>query len=81
MTEPKEPCSICGLDWSQAHWAFGRLWCEKCWAGRAPAVSMPPTPEGKRQIAAWLRPRTSTPPHQQSLNQAQAAQREGVARG
>jgi hypothetical protein len=58
----KELCSICGLDWSQAHWAFGRLWCEKCWSGRAPAESQPVSELGKRQIQLWLAPR---PPKQE----------------
>ena len=81
MSAEKGPCSICGLDWSQAHWAFGRLWCEKCWAGRKPATAMPPTEAGKRQIAAWLRPRTSTPPRQQTLAGGELVQRQGANRG
>jgi hypothetical protein len=60
MSEPiptgKECCSICGLDWSQAHWAFGRLFCEKFWSGRAPAKAMPPTPAQTKQIEMWIRP-------------------------
>jgi len=78
----REPCAFCGDEhWTEAHFAAGRLVCQLCWNGRAPAVAMPPTEAGKRAIASWLRPRTSTPAMQLSFNQRKLVQPQGVQRG
>jgi recombinational DNA repair protein (RecF pathway) len=59
MTAEREPCAFCGdREWTSAHYTAGRLVCQICWQGRAPAVAMPPTAEGKRQLELWMRPRT-----------------------
>jgi hypothetical protein len=63
MSAEREPCAFCGMsDWTEAHFAAGRLVCSTCWAGRQPAESMPVSELGKRQIQLWLAPR---PPKQE----------------
>jgi hypothetical protein len=54
----KEPCSGCGcVDWLEARFSMGRLWCITCWQGsQRPAISKPPTPAEQRSIADWLAP-------------------------
>jgi hypothetical protein len=82
MNPEKEPCGFCGdADWTEAHFVAGRLVCKLCWSGSKPAASMPPTPHQRAQIAAWLRPRTSTSPMQRTLPGVELAQREGANRG
>lgn len=79
LPEGKEPCAFCGsLDWVEAHFTAGRLVCATCWAGRKPAVAMPPSARGKAAIAAWIAPR---PPKQQSLNLRELVNPGGVSRG
>ncbi len=79
MTAEREPCAFCGAeDWVEANFTAGRLVCASCWAGRKPAVAMPPTAAQKAAIKAWCAPR---PPRQQTLNLGQAAQPQGSIRG
>jgi hypothetical protein len=78
----REPCAFCGDEhWTEAHFSAGRLICQLCWSGRKPAEAMPPTEAGTRVIAAWLRPRTSTPPTQLALAGVELAQRQGASHG
>jgi hypothetical protein len=82
MTATREPCCFCGdIDWTEAHFVAGRLACRLCHAGGKPATSMPPSEAGKRAIAAWLRPRTNTPPAQLALAGVGLAQPQGAAHG
>jgi hypothetical protein len=54
---PRDACDLCGSTcWDTAHFAVGKLWCEECWAGREPAVSMPPTPREQLLLATWIAP-------------------------
>jgi hypothetical protein len=61
MSEGKEMCAFCGdQHWTEARFTAGRLVCSTCWAGRAPAVAMAPSAEGRKQIALWCAPRRTT---------------------
>ncbi|MGB8294243.1 MAG: hypothetical protein WCG85_02325 [Polyangia bacterium] len=55
----KELCNACGSDWQQAHFIAGRLLCEVCYAGRQPAVAMPPTKAQQLALDLWVRPGVS----------------------
>ena len=82
------PCDNCGSQtWGEAKYVASRLvasrlLCSECQAGaRGPATAMPPTEKGKAAIAAWLRPRTSTPPAQQTLRLGPVVQPHGACHG
>ena len=54
----RDTCDNCGsATFGEGHFAVGKLWCRECWAGRKPAVAMPPTEAGKLAIAAWIAPK------------------------
>jgi hypothetical protein len=74
------PCDICGLPMDDgSHFSMGKAWCKRCFSGqRAPHGIMPPTPAYRAQIAAWLRPCTSTPPRQLALAGVELAQPRGA---
>ena len=79
MTAEREPCCGCSCtDYTEAHYAAGRLVCSTCWSGREPPVAMPPTPAQREALARWCAPRA---PRQQSLDLGQAAQPQGSIRG
>lgn len=78
----KEPCAFCGDEhWTEAHYAAGRLVCKLCMQGSKPAVAMAPSEAGKLAIAAWLRPRTNTPPAQQTLRHGPAVKLQWASHG
>jgi hypothetical protein len=69
------PCDICGLPMDDgSHFSMGKCWCRRCYSGQRKPVHMAPTEQGKAAIAAWLRPRTSTPTGQQTLAGVELAQ-------
>jgi hypothetical protein len=77
-----ETCDNCGLPLDDgSHFAVGKTWCRACWAGRKPAVAMPPSEAGKRQIQLWLAPHTSTPPRQQKPRHVELVKAGEVLRG
>ena len=53
-TSMKEPCSCGCTDYQLAHFVAGRLFCETCWAGREPAVAMPPTRLEQLLLEQWI---------------------------
>jgi hypothetical protein len=54
---PREPCAFCGdTTWTEAHFSLGRIVCLTCYAGREPAVAMPPTPLEQLLLEQWIRP-------------------------
>jgi hypothetical protein len=58
----RDCCDICGAASDVFHWAMGRLWCEECWQGREPAVSMVPTKSQAAQLSLWMQPHRSVRP-------------------
>jgi hypothetical protein len=75
-------CDNCGLPLDDgSHFSLGKTWCTRCFSGQRPPVAMPPNARQRAQIAAWLRPRTSTPPRQQTLRLGELAQPQGAIRG
>jgi hypothetical protein len=82
MPAEREPCAFCGAqDWVEARYTCGRLICSTCLRGSKPAVAMPPSLVYRKQIAAWIAPRTSTPPAQQTLRHGPATQPQGAIHG
>jgi hypothetical protein len=78
----RDCCDICGsATFAEGRFSMGKLWCVECFSGQRPPVSMPPTEAGKRQIVAWLRPRTSTPAAQQTLAGVELGRPQGASRG
>jgi hypothetical protein len=61
-TQPRtvaDACDLCGAVASNGdvlHFAWGKLWCPECWAGREPAAAMVPTPRERQLLIAWIRP-------------------------
>ena len=54
-----DACDLCGAAASNGdvlHFAWGKLWCPECWAGREPAAAMPPTPLEQLLLAKWIAP-------------------------
>lgn len=53
----RKPCGLCGAtDWTEAHFALGRIVCPTCWAGQQPAPAMPPTARERQLILDWTAP-------------------------
>jgi hypothetical protein len=52
----REPCCGCGcVDWLEARWHLGRIWCRVCWEGsQRPATSMVPTKSQAAQLSLWI---------------------------
>jgi hypothetical protein len=77
------PCDICGAPMDDgSHYAMGKCWCRRCFSGqRPPHGIMPPNERQRAQIAAWLRPRTSTPAAQLALAGVEQGQPQGAIRG
>jgi hypothetical protein len=80
MPTEREPCAFCGdQHWTSTHYTAGRLVCQLCWQGRAPAVAMPATGKGKRQLELWCAPRV--PPRQQTPRLGPVSQPGGPCHG
>lgn len=58
-TDESETCALCGCETlGEGRLIVGRWLCKECVSGANPPTMMPPTEKGRRQIAAWLAPRT-----------------------
>jgi hypothetical protein len=77
-----DTCDSCHVELADgAHYCAQerRVLCAECNQGRTPPVSMPPSKAGERQIAAWLRPRTSKPAAPRTPRQHELVQRQPPA--
>jgi hypothetical protein len=70
-----DQCDCCGLPLDDgSHFSMGRTWCLRCWSGRRPPVSIPPSEAGKRAISVCIGP---SPPAQPMLPGLQEGARHG----
>jgi len=66
MTMSRDSCDLCQSDtFSEGVFRMGKLLCRNCASGNKPPVTMPPTPQGRRQIERWCSPRGKVPAAQQ----------------